>query len=894
MCPPIEGSPQYGYQLTNYVYHDPYGGNHRFAYSIKECDEAEGYPKVSGNGSTSDGSGLSYGVDTGVISTRSGSVIVAPENVGVNQSSYGSITDSNGNAITNNGNGTFTDTLGVTALTIGGGAAYGNPLTYKYPVALQSDSATTATVTVYYKTYTVQTYFQCSGISEYGATSVDLIDHIVFPDTAASTYAFTYEATPGIPGAVTGRLASIKLPTGGTISYTYSGGCNNSGINADGTPATLTRTTSDGSRTYEQVPYNANATTTNVHDEQNKLTVYQFTDYDGRPYETHRQVYDGSDATYPNLLDRYTCYNGAVPNCDGVPLTAQITATTVLSSHNNGSQYKVNNSYDLSGLLTQSAQIDYGGNTLASTGTAYNSLGEPTSVLTQDSSGATIAQTTYGYDEATPTATSGIPQHGAVSGARGNQTSSHVHLASSTIDTSTAFYDTGVPITSTTPNGQTGYSYDPTQAFLTQTTLPTPSSGVSLATSASFDPQSGVQISATGANSGQITQVTQYDQLLRPTTISKPDGGQATYSYSPNKTVVLSKIDGSRSSDQETFYDGYGRVTRTAVFNGTVWYLTDSCYDAAGRLQFQSVPYSRGSDSGAQSCSGTSYTYDALGRVTKVTLPDGTWTSNTYFSRAVETSNSQGVAKITQTNSLGMPTAICEISSNASMPGSGSPQSCGMDIAGTGFLTSYTYDLANHKTTIAQGGQARVFQTDAAGRTTYTLEPERGATTYTYAYNSTGLVITRTRPKANQTSTDTTTTTTQYDSLGRIVSITYDDSLTPSRNYAYDQASNWNGTSLGQSKGQLTYAWAGATVTGTQFVYDPMGRILQSEQCLPGRCGNASFDVTQSYSYDLNGNMIQSRYLMGANSGTVVNTNYAVSVAGQITSIIQYTYWDSE
>jgi hypothetical protein len=152
-----------------------------------------------------------------------------------NKGAAGSITDTNGNTITNNGNGTFTDTLGVTALTIGGSATPSSPLTFTYPVTLQANSATSATASIAYKTYTVQTHFQCSGITEYGATSVNLVDHITLAD-GVSTYNFTYEPTPGISGAVTGRLASVTLPTGGTISYSYSGGCSSAGagINPDG------------------------------------------------------------------------------------------------------------------------------------------------------------------------------------------------------------------------------------------------------------------------------------------------------------------------------------------------------------------------------------------------------------------------------------------------------------------------------------------------------------------------------------------------------------------------------------------------------------------------------------------------------------------------------------
>ncbi len=73
-----------------------------------------------------------------------------------------------------------------------------------------------------------------------------------------------------------------------------------------------------------------------------------------------------------------------------------------------------------------------------------------------------------------------------------------------------------------------------------------------------------------------------------------------------------------------------------------------------------------------------------------------------------------------------------------------------MDITGTGYLTNYTYDMQNHKTTITQGSQTRVFQTDAAGRPISTQEPERGVTTYSYVYgpaagcSGTGLCVTRT------------------------------------------------------------------------------------------------------------------------------------------------------
>jgi len=103
---------------------------------------------------------------------------------------------------------------------------------------------------VNYTTYTVQTNFGCSGVTEYGPTSVNLVSNITLPDN--TSYSFAYEVTPGdthTPHYVTGRMASATLPTGGTITYNYTGS-NNGVICADGTAAGLTRATPDGTWTY--------------------------------------------------------------------------------------------------------------------------------------------------------------------------------------------------------------------------------------------------------------------------------------------------------------------------------------------------------------------------------------------------------------------------------------------------------------------------------------------------------------------------------------------------------------------------------------------------------------------------------------------------------------------
>jgi hypothetical protein len=156
-------------------------------------------------------------------------------------SSSSTATDANGNTISVNTSGVFTDTLGMTALSVSGSAP--SPTTFTYTAPTGSTH-----YTMNYQPYTVATDFGIGGITEYPKTAISLVDNIQLPD--GSSYKFTYEKTPGscqpIPPTttcVTARIASVTLPTGGQISYSYIGV--NNGIESDGSTAGLSRTTPD-------------------------------------------------------------------------------------------------------------------------------------------------------------------------------------------------------------------------------------------------------------------------------------------------------------------------------------------------------------------------------------------------------------------------------------------------------------------------------------------------------------------------------------------------------------------------------------------------------------------------------------------------------------------------
>jgi hypothetical protein len=302
---------EYTTVYTNWAYYDGWGTRHPFPGST-----INKYPGGPVNGScplsstsfattATDNSGYTISVTGGEANS-----LVAPNGSVINPYSAAPtpLQDKNGNeitSITSSGTTTFTDTLGTTALTISG--APPSQVTYQYAAPGGS-----AKYTMTYQQYTVKTKFGVSGIQEYGPLANSLVNSIVLPD--GSQYLFTYEVTPGSctplsgtysSNCVTGRLAEVTLPTGGQITYAYTGGSN--GIESDGSTAGLNRPLNPGgewkySRSLVSgTPGPGSIWTTTVFDPNGNETTINFAE-DGTTttsttiatynfYETLRQVY---------------------------------------------------------------------------------------------------------------------------------------------------------------------------------------------------------------------------------------------------------------------------------------------------------------------------------------------------------------------------------------------------------------------------------------------------------------------------------------------------------------------------------------------------------------------------------------------------------------------------
>jgi RHS repeat-associated protein len=909
--------------ISGVVYHDAWGGIHPFpGTQYIQSGSGSGLPVVcTGNSGAigplaTDGSGYQFdslpltysgifitGISTtGTISNKSNTSFTVPTNMA---SGTASATDSNGNEITENSSGQFTDTTGNVVLTVAGTAP--SPETFTYT----DTTGTARTVTVSYTTQTVQTAFGCSGVGEYGPTSIPLVSSISYPD--GSSYSFAYEATPGYSGKVTGRIASVTLPQGGTISYTYTGGSN--GIEcADGSTSGLTRSiaASAGSAastwTYSRSITGTGTSSTAVVDGLSNSKNYTFVEASNQPsgttaeyYETSRSIYQGAASGTP-VVALNTCYNGAASPCTTTLPTLPLLGIDTYNSLNGSSLDGATVFYNTSGAELEMEVYDFG--TSSSRGSALSDEiwmydGSSTTLPTLDElfdgggrgSGHLAAETNYTYDGTTPTTSSGVPQHVSVTNPRGNLTQMTQYANGTTsYVTNTTYEDTGSVLTIAPPTGTTTLTYDSTFVYNTGATLPTPSSGVSIGAGQSYDTTyTGLPLISTDPNSQPTTISTSwYDSMLRPTEIQYPDGGETTWSYSPTTLTTNTYQTSGVYSTSEVQLDSYGRQSRVEMTNGqsgNPYYQTDTCYDANGNAAFVSYPYQSTGFGATKVCSGAgdTYYYDVLGRVTSVVRANGETRTFTYSERATKSVDENGVTRISQVDGLGRPTIVCEISSST-LEGV-APSSCGTDISGTGFSTTFSYALATHTTTITQGAQTRVFQNDWLGRPISVTEPESGTTTYSYSYNSTGLVVTRQKPTANQTSSSVlTTTTTQYDALNRVVSISYTDG-TPTKTFAYDSSTGVstgtgaNFTDLTQAnlKGRLSLA--SVSNAGTAYSYDPMGRTSYLDECLPSGCGTTSYNKQLHYTYDWAGNLLTST------DGAGVTSTYTVSLANELQSL---------
>jgi RHS repeat-associated protein len=713
---------------------------------------------------------LYAGYMTIYLTTANGAVLTPPVTVNSGSAPNGTYltTDSNGNEMTNivnSGNLSITDTLGTSVLQLAEQGASTVNISYTSP------ANTPATYAVTYKPYNIHTYFQCSGITEYTAQNVYLVDRVTLPDQ--TYYQFHYEQTydPNYPSYYSGRVTSVTLPTGGSVSYTYTGGNQNNGIEClDGSAAGMTRTLNPGgSWTYARTlvsgtqPHGSKWTTT-VIDPSNNQTVANFAEDSGTTYNlypTQQQVYQGSTTL---LLTTVTCYNASFSGCATAGVSSPISQTdtyTILPTN----QTRLSELAYSGSLVTTDNEFDYGVTQGASPGTAhlvrqtnttYNSVGKPTYTDVNDfthTPSVTLSATTYSYDQGSVVAASGTPQHTSVTGPRGNLTTiqqqvngtTNLYQTFSYYDTGTLYQSTGLSTSASSPGPTTTYVYGTNScgnSFPTQVNEP-----LNLSKSTVWNCAGGVATQMTDEN-GNTTKTDYTDPYFwRPADSYDEESNETLYGYTGQTTSSSTMTFNSAHSvdGAYTTVDGFGRLILNQRPQGpgaTSYDTTETDFNSTGQPYRFTMPFSASLGGTSSSAPGTTVVYDALNRPTAVTAGDGGTTTYQYIGNDVlqKVSGSQTFQKQLEYDGLSRLTSVCEISSSLPLVAS-----CNQQNPVTGYWTKYSYDALGRLLSVTQNAQAasgsqqaRVYAYDMIGRMTSESNPEtsnsgsNGTTTYTY------------------------------------------------------------------------------------------------------------------------------------------------------------------
>jgi RHS repeat-associated protein len=829
---------------SNYVYLDAAGTGHPFpiSWTYNPCTN-----RTTGTtaGSATDGSGYYYNSQSDGLRDKSGAQISPGSQSEDTNGNYFSATVVNGSETD------WKDSAGHNSLKVV--TASGS---IQYQVLDPNGNYQTTTLNL--TTYNIKTNFGCSGVAEHTGTA-SLPSSISLPN--GLSYTITYEGTPGNSGYYTGRVSKVTLPNGGYVQFQYNSP--NDGINCtDGSILSLTRTQNDGTTTstwaFSRAPSGSDWVTTVTapqmpYDSAANQSVFTF---NSTGQETSAQIYQGSSSS------------GALLSTVNTTWASNGSPATKISILANNQQSKLATNFDSNGNLLSMSEYDYGsgapGAVLRTTTNTYQSASAYTSlnildrVITKtnaDSTGAVQYREDTAYDgNALTSCPTGASQHndsgfGCSFTTRGNPSSVTKYTTASTQTGGVphnSYYDGfGNPTQADVNccNSKTWSYSSTTQYAYPNSEICGASGGPQLTTSHTYSAYTSHVLSETDPNT-QVTHHT-YDFIKRVLTDTRPDNAQTTYTYTDaQKNLSISKpVQGTAVNVSTRNLDGLSRPTTTTTtdVSNNVYTNTQQVYDALGRTYQGSLPYLTSPQYYVTT------QYDALGRVTKRTLPDGQQETMSYSGNTITSTDQAGKQMKAQYDGAGRMVSTFE-----------------PDVTNNNGLTvqtSYTYTVLGAVATVTQGSQTHSFTYDGMGRLTSETTPEAGTTSY--QYNSFDLLTQKTDARG-------VITTYTYDTLNRLTQVSYNVgttgvAATPTVTFTYgtNTSQNNNGRVITMTDGPGSESYS----------YDILGRLTQVQKLIAGTT------YTVSYTYNLDGSVASVTYP----SGKVINRTY--DSIGRLSSI---------
>lgn len=423
-----------------------------------------------------------------------------------------------------------------------------------------------------------------------------------------------------------------------------------------------------------------------------------------------------------------------------------------------------------------------------------------------------------------------------------------------------------------------------TNAYVTSITRPA-TSGTQHQESYTYRYLDGQLKTATDEN-GKTTTYEYADSLNRPTDVIYPadpnNGNQSRHvstSYNDLSLPVSVTTTSTASPDPNVVrvrtFDGIGNLKQEQISSDPAGNYVNITYDGEGNRYTVSNP----SNSSSSSDGLTTYTYDALGRISNIARPSGTvnWQ---YQGPTATFTDENGHAWQRTSDGLGRLVKVVE-------PG--------------GLTTTYSYNLSDNLLCVDQWGSStpgascssshlRQFTYDALSRLITAYNPETGTICYGL-WSSDGKCINGYDPNGNliAKSDGRGTISYSYDELNRITSKTVTQpnlAVTPSTCYQYDV-----GSASGNFRGRLTSIWTKYGACGTEpssgivtlrkvLGYDVMGRITREEQCHLSQCSTGA-PYHNTMQYDLAGNLTYY-----GNRFQSIGLNERYDGAGRLTSVM--------
>ena len=407
-----------------------------------------------------------------------------------------------------------------------------------------------------------------------------------------------------------------------------------------------------------------------------------------------------------------------------------------------------------------------------------------------------------------------------------------------------------------------------------------------------YDPWLAQILTSTDQNS-QVTE-TQYDTLGRVTKVIAPLDSSSeptqefVYDY-PNlgtcgttcttkvTTKVKSSVPGQTFAQLITysFTDGLGReVERRSPAEDPTKQIVSGIveYNSRGLVTKQYTSYFENTSSNfvtpVTSGPKAQFTYDSMGRRTRIDYPDST-NSQVAFSDFVKTTTDARGKQLRYTNdAFGRLVKVEEFN------------------GGSTYTTTYEYDVLNNlKKTTDNAGNITTISYDSLSRKTGMVDPDMGTWSYTYDLNDN---------LASQTDAKSQVISFTYDALNRVTLKDLPSGETDVT-YSYDSAPTTYSGQTGYWAGRLAKV---IDASGThEFKYDKQGRVLSDTKTVDsvpyafdrtydsmGRVRTLTYPDTEVVTYTYNG-FGDIETISGVKSGATTNyikdVNYNAS--GQIT-----------